>query len=137
MSIITTGVPILVELIDLVNSVIISLSQMTLLRWLPFLLGYQTVILTFRLFWIYLFLLTLVFVLKMAFPPLENPGHVAVSVSIDLPSYSQWDALFHRIAHDYSCAHWDGLRDHVRDFRWEDIFKYGASTAASEFCEWV
>ena len=74
---------------------------------------------------------------KMAFPQLEHPDHVAISVSIDLPSYSQWDALFHRIAHDYSCADWDGLRDHVRDFRWEDIFKYSASTAASEFCEWV
>ena len=34
MSIIRTGLPILVELIDLVNSVIIFLSQMTLLRWL-------------------------------------------------------------------------------------------------------
>ena len=62
--IIRTGLPILVELIDLVNSVIIFLSQMTLLRWLTFLLGSQTVILTVLLFWIYLFLLTLVFVLQ-------------------------------------------------------------------------
>ena len=64
MSIITTGLPILVELIDLVNSVITFLSQMTLLRWLTFLLGSQTVILIVLLFWIYLFLLTLVFVLQ-------------------------------------------------------------------------
>ena len=64
MFIIRTGLPILVELIDLVNSVIIFLSQMTLLRWLTFLLGSQTVILTVLLFWIYLFLLTLVFVLQ-------------------------------------------------------------------------
>ena len=35
-SIIRTGLPILVELIDLVNSVIIFLSQRTLLRWLTF-----------------------------------------------------------------------------------------------------
>ena len=56
--------PILVELIDLVNSVIIFLSQMTLLRWLTFLLGYLTATLTVLLFWIYLFLLSLVFVLK-------------------------------------------------------------------------
>ena len=41
--IIRTGLPILVELIDLVNSVIIFLSQMTLLKWLTFLLGSQTV----------------------------------------------------------------------------------------------
>ena len=38
-SIIRTGSLILVERIDLVNSVIIFLSQMTLLRWLTFLLG--------------------------------------------------------------------------------------------------
>ena len=64
-SIIRTGLPpILVELINLVNSVIIFLSQMTLPRWLTFLLGFQTVILIVLLFWIYLFLLTLVFVLQ-------------------------------------------------------------------------
>ena len=50
--------------IDLVNSVIIFLSQITLLRWLTFLLGSQTVILIVLLFWIYLFLLMLVFVLQ-------------------------------------------------------------------------
>ena len=61
--IIKTGLPILVELIDLVNS-IIFLSQMTLLRWFTFLLGSQTVILIVLLFWIDLFLLTQVFVLQ-------------------------------------------------------------------------
>ena len=40
--IIKTGLPILVELIDMVNSVIIFLSQTTLLRWLTFQLGSQT-----------------------------------------------------------------------------------------------
>ena len=63
-SVIRTGLPVLVELIDLVNSVIIFLSQTILLRWLFFLLRSQTVILTVLLFWIYLFLLTLVFVLQ-------------------------------------------------------------------------
>ena len=63
-SIIRTGLPILVELIDLVNSVIIFLSQMTLPRWLTFLLGFHTVILIVLLFWIYLFLLTVVFALQ-------------------------------------------------------------------------
>ena len=48
----------------------------------------------------------------VAFPPLGNSDHVVVSVSIDFPSYSQRDAPFHRIAYDYSCADWDGLRDH-------------------------
>ena len=29
------------------------------------------------------------------------------------------------------------FRDHLRDVPWDDIFKFGASAAASEFCEWV
>ena len=72
----------------------------------------------------------------MAFPPIGNSDHV-VSVSIDFPTNSQHDAPFHRIAYDYSRADWDGLRDHLRDVPWEDTFKFGASAAASEFCEWV
>ena len=71
----------------------------------------------------------------MAFPPLGNSDHVVVSVSIDFPSNSQRDALFHHIAYDYSHADWDSLHDHLRDVPWEDIFKLGASAAASEFCE--
>ena len=74
---------------------------------------------------------------SMAFPPLGNPNHVVVSVSIDFPSNSQWDSLFHRIAYDYSRAYWDGCCDHLRDVTWEDIFKLNASAAVSEFCEWV
>ena len=73
----------------------------------------------------------------MAFAPLGNSDHVVVSVSIDFPTNSQQDASFHRIAYDYSRADWDGLRDHLGDVSWEDIFKLGASAAASEFCEWV
>ena len=72
----------------------------------------------------------------MAFSPLLNSDHVVVSVSIDCPTNSQRDAPFHHIAYDYSRADWDGLRDHLRDNPWEDIFKLGASAAAaSEFCE--
>ena len=59
----------------------------------------------------------------MAFPPLGNSDHVVVSVSIDFPTNSQQDSPFHRIAYDYSRADWDGLRDHLRDVPWEDIFK--------------
>ena len=51
----------------------------------------------------------------MAFPPLGNSDHVVASVSIDFPSYSQWDAPFHHMAYDYSCADWDGLHDHLRN----------------------
>ena len=73
----------------------------------------------------------------MAFPPLGNSDHVVVSVSIDFPSNSQRDALFHCIAYDYSRADWDGHDDHLRDVPWEDIFKLEASVAPSEFCELV
>ena len=37
----------------------------------------------------------------------------------------------------FPLLNWDGLRDHLRDAPWEDIFKLSASSAASEFCEWV
>ena len=76
----------------------------------------------------------------MVFPPLGNSDHIDVSVSIDFLSNSQWDAPFHYIAYDYSCADWSGLCDHLRDVPWEDgcsIFKLDASAAASEFCELV
>ena len=36
-----------------------------------------------------------------------------------------------------SRAGWDDLPDHVSYVPWEDIFKLGASAAASEYCEWV
>ena len=52
------------ELIDLVNSVIIFLSQVTLLRSLTFPLESQSVILIVQLFWISFFLQTLVLVLQ-------------------------------------------------------------------------
>ena len=59
----------------------------------------------------------------MAFPPLGNSNHVVVTVSIDFPSNSQQDALFHHIAYDYSLADWDDLWDHLGNVTWEDIFK--------------
>ena len=73
----------------------------------------------------------------MAFPPLRNSNHIAVSVSIDFPINSQQNAPFHHIAYDYSCADSDGLHDDLKDVPWEYIFKLGASATASEFCEWV
>ena len=80
-SIIRTSLPILVELIDMVNSVITALSQMTLLRWLTFALEPQTVILTVLLFWIYLFISSDTSICStMAFPSLGNSGHVCLSL---------------------------------------------------------
>ena len=73
----------------------------------------------------------------MAFRPLGNSDHVVFLVNIYFPSNSKRNGPFHRIAYDYSCADWDGLRDHMRDIPWEDIFRLSASVAASEFCHWV
>ena len=129
MSIIRTGLPILVELIDLVSSVITFPSQMTLLRWLTFLLGSQTVILIVLLFWIYFFLLMQVFVLQW----LSLHWEILVMLLPQFPLTFQLinNRISHRIADDY------GLCNQLRDVPWEDIFKLGASAAASEFCVWV
>ena len=71
------------------------------------------------------------------FPSIGKSDHAVVSVSIDSPTTLEQDAPFHRIAYGYSRADWDGLRDHLRDVPWDDIFKLGASAAASKFCKWV
>ena len=57
----------------------------------------------------------------MTFPPLGISDHFVVSVSIDFPSNSQRDALFHRIAYDYSHADWEDLRDNLRDVPWDQF----------------
>ena len=64
---------------------------------------------------------------------MENSDHIVVIVSIDFPINSKQGAPFHCISYDYS----RGVRDHLRDVPWGDVFKLSASTAASEFCEWV
>ena len=71
----------------------------------------------------------------MAFPPFKNSDHVFVLAYIDFSGNSQWDVLFNCIAYDYSCADWDGLRDHLSDALSEDVFELSASGAASEFFE--
>ena len=136
MSIVRTGLHILVELIDLVNSIIKFSIPKNVIRMVNFPTQipdcdpYSPAILDF-------------FIssddsacFTMACPPLGNSDHVVVSVSIDYSSNSQWNPPFHRIANDYSRADWDGLRDHLRHVQWEDIFKLSASAVASEFSEW-
>ena len=73
----------------------------------------------------------------MAFSPLGSSYHVVVSVYIGVSLYPPQDAVFPCIAYDYSCADWDGLHDHFRDVPWEDIFKFSAYAAVSEFCDLV
>ena len=137
-SIIRTGLPILVELIGLVNSVI---TLLLISNDLTRIVNFPTQISdcdSHSPAHLDLFLSSDAGICStMAFPPLGNSDHVVVSVSIDFPTNSQQDAPFHRIAYDYSRADWDGLRDHLRNVPWEDIFKLSASAAASEFCEWV
>ena len=121
-SIIRTDSLILEELIELVNSVAIFLSQTTLLRWLTFLLGSLTVIHSPAL--LDLFISSDASICPtMAFRTLGNFDHVAVSVSIDFPINSKRDAPLLNIAYDHSHADWDDLHDHLRDVPWEDIFK--------------
>ena len=105
---------------------------MTLLRWLTFLLRSQTLILIVLPFWIYLFLLTLVFVLQWLFLRWEI---LIMLLSQLFPTNSKRDFPFHGVGYDYSWA--IGLCDHLRDVPWENIFKLGASAATNKFCEWV
>ena len=68
----------------------------------------------------------------MTFRPLENSAFV--SVYIDFPIKSEQDIPFHCIAYAYSRADLDGLRDHLSDVLWEDVFKLSASATVSKFC---
>ena len=133
MPIIRIGLPILVELIDLVNCVTISndlTQKVNFPTWIPDCDSHSPALLDLFLFSDASICST------MAFPPLGNSDHV-VSVSIDFPSNSKRDTPFHRIAYDYPLADWDSLRDYMRDVPWENIFKLSVSTAASESCEEV
>ena len=105
-------------MIDLLNYVITFLSQMTLLRWLTFLLVSLTVNLTVLLF-LHVFIYSDASICSiLAFSPLGNSDHVFVSIFIDFPINSKQDALFHRIAYYCSHADWDNLCDHLRDVPW-------------------
>ena len=125
--------PILVELIELVNCYNFYISND-----LTQMVSFPTQIhdwLSVMLFWNYLFLDSICSII--VFPPFGNYNHAAVSVSIDFPSNSESDALFHRTAFGYSCADWDALSDYLRNVLCEDVFKLGTSLVAAEFCEWV
>ena len=74
------------QLIDSVNSVISFLSQITLLRLLTVLLRSLIVTLKVLLFWIYLFLLTLVFV----------PQWLSLHWEILILLLSQFPVAFHQ-----------------------------------------
>ena len=101
-SIIRTGLPILVELIDLVNSVMFSISNdltqmVNFPTWMSDCDSHSPAPLD-------LFLSSDASS-TMAFPPLGNSDHVVGSVSINFPSNSQQDAL----------PDLEGRCDHLRD----------------------
>ena len=91
-SIITTGLPILVELIDL-NFYNLSISNnlthmVNFPNWIPNSDSHSPAPLN-------LFISSDASICcSMALPPLGNSDHVVVSVSIDFPSNSQWDPCF-------------------------------------------
>ena len=64
----------------------------------------------------------------MAFPPLGNSDHFVVLACIDFPSNSKGNG--------YSRAVWDVLRDNLRDFPWDDIFKL-VLLLLLVHCKWV
>ena len=104
MSIIRTSYPTLMELIALANSVIIFFISNDLTQMVNFPTritdcdSHSPALLD-------LFLSSDTSICStMAFPPLGNSDHVAITISTDFPSYSQQDALFHSIAYDYSRA---------------------------------
>ena len=104
-SIVRTGLPILVELIYLINSV----YNFSISNDLTQMVNFPTLIPNCDSRSPALLDLLLSSEAStcstMAFPPLGNSDHVIISVSIDFLSHSQQDAPFHRIAYDYSCAH--------------------------------
>ena len=134
--IIRTGLPILVELINLVNSVIIFLSQMTLLRWLTFLLRSQTVILTVLLFWTFSFFWSS----YLFYNGFSSIGKFWPCCCLSF----HWLSIKFTIG----CPHFIALLMTILvligtifvimwDVPWKDIFKLSASAATTEFCEWV
>ena len=60
----------------------------------------------------------LVFVPQCPFPPLGNSDHAVLFLSIDFPSNSQRDALFHCIAYDYIFSCWFVIKTRV----WQKSF---------------
>ena len=116
-----------VELIDLVNSAVIS--QTTLLRWLTFLLISQTVILSSVP--LDLFISSEASICcTMPFLPLGDSDHVVISVSIDFPSNSQQDVPFH-------CTAWlvlIGMVSVIRSDKWIGVGGNSPHFGDQKFC---
>ena len=68
------------------------------------------------------------------FPPQRIFDRVVVSVSIDSPSNSKRDTIFHHKVYNYSRANQYGLPNNMRVVPCEDVLKLGASFIGTEFC---
>ena len=98
-SIIRTDLPILAELVHLVNSVIISNALTHMINFpTPIPDSHSPALLD-----LFISSDTSIFS-TMAFPPLGSSDHVVISVFTNFPSNSQRDAPFHGITYDYSRA---------------------------------
>ena len=73
--------------------------------------------------------------LESNFPDILALCETNLDDSIDSDNFSVRGYL--PIIRKDSSTHMHGLRNHLRDVPWEDVFKLSASGAASEFCEWV
>ena len=106
--------PILVELIDLVNSDIFSISNdltqmVNFPTCIPHCDSHSPALLDLS------FSSNASICSTMAFSSLVNFDHAVISVSIDFLSNLKKDAPLQSITYDYSCVDWDGLHDHLRD----------------------
>ena len=105
------------------------LSQMTLFRWLTFLLMFLIVTLTILLFWFFLFLMTLLFVLQWL---TLHRDILIMWLSRFLLTFGQTqDVMSSSIAYLWLFC-WNSLRDHLRNVSWEGILKL----SSSQFCEY-
>ena len=127
-SMIRTGSPILVEMVDLVNFVISN--KRTQMVNFPTQIwefdSHNPAILDFFFFWRW-------YLFCNGFPSLEKFWSCCC-LSFHWRSMKfTMGCLFHCVFYEYSRADWDGLCDHLRDFPWEDIFKVSASATSREF----
>ena len=62
---------------------------------------------------------------------------MAVSVDVKFVVKSTNEHLYHRTVYSYSKADWDGLRVHLKDMPWLDIFRHDVNYADREITQWV
>ena len=64
--------------------------------------------------------------------PLGKSDHMVVSVDLSFAVKSTNEHPYHHTVYSYSKADCDGVRDHLRDVPWLDIFKHESTYAAKD-----